>query len=151
MNVRLVASLAAGALFGAGLALSGMTDPRLVLAFLDVAGAFDPTLAFVLGGAVAVTVPGYRFVLRRAHPRFDTRFHVPDNRRIDLRLVAGGGDLRDRLGHRGLLSGPGLGRARGRREDGMAVRARDDRGQPAAALDGSPAFGVNALQSASTA
>lgn len=106
MNVRLVASLAAGALFGAGLALSGMTDPRLVLAFLDVAGAFDPTLAFVLGGAVAVTVPGYRFVLRRAHPRFDTRFHLPDNRRIDLRLVAGAAIFGIGWGIAGYCPGP---------------------------------------------
>ncbi|HEX7769941.1 MAG TPA: DUF6691 family protein, partial [Dokdonella sp.] len=68
MNARLMASLAAGALFGAGLALSGMTDPARVLGFLDVAGAFDPTLAFVLGGAVAVAVPGFRLVLRRPKP-----------------------------------------------------------------------------------
>src|SRR5690606_22305014 len=88
MNARLIASLAAGALFGAGLALSGMTDPGLVLAFLDVAGDFDPTLAFVLGGAVAVTVPGFRLVLRRRKPLLAERFHLPDNRRIDLRLAA---------------------------------------------------------------
>lgn len=52
------AALAAGALFGMGLAMSGMTDARRVLGFLDVAGDFDPTLAFVLGGAVATTLPG---------------------------------------------------------------------------------------------
>lgn len=106
MNARLIASLAAGALFGAGLALSGMTDPGLVLAFLDVTGDFDPTLAFVLGGAVAVTVPGFRLVLRRRKPLLAERFHLPDNRRIDLRLAAGAAIFGVGWGIAGYCPGP---------------------------------------------
>lgn len=63
-----IAALLSGALFGLGLAMSGMTDPRIVLGFLDVFGDFDPTLAFVLGGAVTTTALLFRLVLRRGSP-----------------------------------------------------------------------------------
>ena len=65
---RLVTTLVAGILFGAGLALSGMTNPAKVLGFLDIAGRWDASLLFVLGAAVGVTVVAFRFVLR--HPVF---------------------------------------------------------------------------------
>ena len=63
-----LAALASGALFGVGLAMSGMTDARIVLGFLDVAGDFDPTLLFVLGGAVLTTALLFRPVLARDRP-----------------------------------------------------------------------------------
>ena len=68
----------AGLLFGLGLAISGMVNPARVLAFLDVAGAWDPTLAFVMMGALAVTTPGFRFVQGRARPWFGAGFALPD-------------------------------------------------------------------------
>ncbi|HSM19961.1 MAG TPA: DUF6691 family protein, partial [Hyphomicrobiales bacterium] len=66
----LLTALLSGLLFGAGLAISGMVNPAKVLNFLDLAGSFDPTLLFVLGGAVVTTVIGYKLVLPRAEPLF---------------------------------------------------------------------------------
>lgn len=66
--IRLLSSLAAGLIFGFGLILSGMTDPARVRGFLDVAGAWDPTLVFVLAGAVIVTFAGYRLIGRTVPP-----------------------------------------------------------------------------------
>ncbi len=83
------AALLAGALFGAGLALSRMTDPNVVLGFLDVAGDFDPRLAFVLAGAVATTGVAFRLVLRRRRPLLADRFRLPLSRAIDRPLVIG--------------------------------------------------------------
>jgi uncharacterized membrane protein YedE/YeeE len=100
--------LLSGGLFAIGLALSGMTDPGKVLAFLDVAGAWDPTLAFVMGGAV-----GFHFLwLRFVAPRFDAR--VPSSRRaptaagIDARLVGGAAVFGVGWGLSGYCPGPAL-------------------------------------------
>lgn len=70
-------ALLAGLLFGFGLGLSQMVDRDRVLGFLDVTGPWDPTLLFVLGGAVGVTVISFRFVLRRSHPLFSPSFICP--------------------------------------------------------------------------
>lgn len=86
---RVVSALLAGVLFGAGLAVAQMTNPRKVLDFLDVAGAWDPSLLVVLGAAVAVTTVGYRFVMRRPRPLFDDTFHLPGRRDLEPRLAAG--------------------------------------------------------------
>lgn len=86
---RWFAALLAGALFGAGLALSRMTDPNVVLGFLDVAGDFEPRLAFVLAGAVATTGVAFRLVLRRRRPLLADRFRLPLSRAIDRPLVIG--------------------------------------------------------------
>ena len=77
-------ALGAGMLFGLGLAMSGMTDARRVLGFLDVAGAFDPTLLFVLGGAVVTTTIAFRFVLARPRPIFAEAFRLPAATRVDV-------------------------------------------------------------------
>jgi uncharacterized membrane protein YedE/YeeE len=84
-----IAALAAGALFGLGLAMSGMTDARRVLGFLDLFGAFDPTLLFVLAGAVATTLLLFRVVLRRGSPVLTDTFHVSNLRQIDRPLLGG--------------------------------------------------------------
>ncbi len=76
MKQNLVA-LIAGVLFGFGLGVSQMIDRDRVLGFLDVAGIWDPTLLFVLGGAVIVTVIAFRFVLRLPHPLVTEKFHLP--------------------------------------------------------------------------
>ena len=84
-------SLVAGVVFGLGLAVAEMTNPLKVLDFLDLAGHWDPSLAFVMGGALAVAIPGYRLVLARKAPRFEPKFQLPDTKLIDMKLVAGSG------------------------------------------------------------
>lgn len=87
--MRAFSALLCGLVFGLGLALAGMTSPQKVLAFLDVAGDWDPALLCVLGGAVVTAAIAFRFVLKRPRPVFDARFHVGDARRIDAPLVIG--------------------------------------------------------------
>jgi uncharacterized membrane protein YedE/YeeE len=84
-----VAALASGTVFGFGLALSGMLDPTRVQGFLDIFGAWDPSLVFVLGGAVLVAYMGIQIMDRMARPAFDDTFHVPEKREIDAPLVIG--------------------------------------------------------------
>ncbi|MEG1680345.1 MAG: DUF6691 family protein, partial [Stenotrophomonas sp.] len=84
-----LAAMVSGALFGLGLAVSGMTDPQRILGFLDVFGDFNPALLFVLGGAVGTTMLLFRFVLRRPTPVFAERFQISDLRSIDRSLLIG--------------------------------------------------------------
>lgn len=104
----LLLALIAGLLFGAGLALGGMTDPAVVLGFLDVAGAWNPTLAFVMGGALAVTFAGYRLTLRRARPLLAECFSLPTARAIDARLLGGAALFGVGWGLAGYCPGPAL-------------------------------------------
>ncbi len=101
-------ALFAGLLFGAGLALGGMTDPAVVLGFLDVAGAWNPALAFVMGGALAVTFLGYRLAFRRARPWLAGRFDLPPLRAIDARLLGGAALFGVGWGLAGYCPGPAL-------------------------------------------
>ncbi|ODT66271.1 MAG: permease [Pelagibacterium sp. SCN 63-23] len=78
-----------GLIFGTGIALSGMANPAKVLNFFDIAGTWDPSLAFVMGGALMVTAIGYRFVLKRDKPVYEAKFHLPANRKLDTPLIAG--------------------------------------------------------------
>jgi len=78
-----------GLLFGLGLGLSGMSNPARVLGFLDVVGTWDPTLAFVMCGALAVTIPGFFLQRKTARPWFSARFNVPERSDLDRPLVAG--------------------------------------------------------------
>lgn len=87
--MRLVYTFLIGAIFGTGIALSGMANPAKVLNFFDIAGSWDPSLAFVMGGALLVTFIGYRLVLPRKAPLFDRSFHLPTSKLIDARLVGG--------------------------------------------------------------
>lgn len=87
---KFIFSLVTGAIFGTGIAVSGMANPAKVLNFFDFAGTWDPSLIFVMGGALLTTAIGYRLVFKaRAAPLFDREFHLPINRVIDARLVAG--------------------------------------------------------------
>ena len=106
--MRLVSFLALGALFAVGLGISGMTQPFKVLGFLDVFGAWDPALAFVMGSAVAVTFIGYRFVLARPHPFLGASFDMPSRRNIDVQLLAGASLFGVGWGLAGFCPGPGL-------------------------------------------
>ncbi|MCG8494069.1 MAG: YeeE/YedE family protein [Sneathiellales bacterium] len=98
----------AGVLFGFGLALSGMLSPGKVIGFLDVAGNWDPSLAFVMGGAVAITVVSFRLLLKRPVPVFDSKFHLPTSNDIDKRLIIGAGLFGLGWGIGGLCPGPAL-------------------------------------------
>ena len=87
--LRIIAALGCGIVFGIGLAISQMINPAKVLAFFDVFGSWDPSLAFVMGGAVAVTIVAFRYILRRPQPLIEPRFFLPTRRDIDARLVGG--------------------------------------------------------------
>ena len=87
--MHLLTGLVSGLVFGLGLVVSGMIDPAKVLNFLDIAGSWDPSLAFVMAGAVAVTFAGYRLVHARARPLLAERFDLPARRDIDARLMSG--------------------------------------------------------------
>jgi uncharacterized membrane protein YedE/YeeE len=94
MNRRQGATSAvAGLLFGGGLVLSGMVNPEKVLRFLDLgaipAGGWDPSLAFVMGGALAVALPAFALARRRAKPLLGEAFHLPERGAVDLRLILG--------------------------------------------------------------
>ena len=78
-----------GLVFGLGISISGMANPAKVLNFFDVAGTWDPSLAFVMGGALITTMIGYTFVLKRPAPTFGEVFHLPHAKDIDLRLIGG--------------------------------------------------------------
>jgi hypothetical protein len=104
--MHVLAALACGLVFGAGLALSGMTNPAKVLAFLDVAGAWDATLAFVMGGALAVNAAAYAATRRRASPLFADAFALPTRRDLDARLLGGAALFGVGWGLVGLCPGP---------------------------------------------
>lgn len=78
-----------GLIFGTGIAFSGMANPAKVLNFFDIAGTWDPSLAFVMGGALLVTAIGYRFVFKRDKPVWEAKFHLPANRKLDTPLIVG--------------------------------------------------------------
>ena len=102
------AALLCGSLFGIGLAIARMTDPLVVLGFLDVFGDFDPTLAFVLLGATVTTAIAFHFVTRRARPIVAAEFQLPATRTIDLPLVLGAAIFGVGWGLAGYCPGPAL-------------------------------------------
>lgn len=87
--MRLISSYIIGLIFGIGISISGMGNPAKVVNFFDVAGTWDPSLAFVMAGAVVVTFIGYKLVLARPKPVQEDRFYVPTNSKIDTRLIGG--------------------------------------------------------------
>jgi uncharacterized membrane protein YedE/YeeE len=103
-----LASLAAGVVFGAGLALADMTNPAKVQNFLDVFGAWDPSLAFVMGTALVTSALGYRVARRRGAPLLASVFSLPDRSDLDLRLAAGAALFGVGWGLGGLCPGPAL-------------------------------------------
>lgn len=140
--------LLSGVIFGAGLSLSGMINPRKVLAFLDVTGAWDPTLLLVMIAAVVTPMVLFRVVLRRDNPLFDTRFHIPTRRDIDGPLLIGSALFGIGWGIAGYCPGPaiaafsvdlrepaifGLAMAAGMYLRGFVQRLQRGRAKPAAA------------------
>ena len=104
----MIAAVLAGALFAFGLAVSGMTNPAKVTAFLDLGGAWDPSLAFVMVGAIAAYVPFLRLARRRARPVLAEKFHWPAVASIDAKLVGGSALFGIGWGLSGYCPGPAL-------------------------------------------
>ena len=104
----LVPAIVVGLIFGAGLALSEMINPARVLAFLDVAGNWDPTLAFVLGGALIPSAMGYWLSRRMKRPLFDQQFRIPQNRTVEPKLLAGAAIFGIGWGLAGFCPGPAI-------------------------------------------
>ena len=103
-----VVEFAVGLLFGLGLILSGMTDPGKVLGFLDLAGAWDPSLAFVMGGAIAVAFFAFAVARKRATAFLGGAIELPESRRIDPRLLTGSLVFGVGWGLAGFCPGPAL-------------------------------------------
>jgi uncharacterized protein len=87
--MRILASYLIGLVFGVGISISGMANPAKVLNFFDLFGTWDPSLAFVMGGAVVTTFIGYRYVLKRPKPFLEGKFQLPTRRDLDLPLILG--------------------------------------------------------------
>jgi uncharacterized membrane protein YedE/YeeE len=104
----LVMSLVSGLLFGIGLTLSDMINPQRVLGFLDVAGSWDPTLAFVMGGALLVTFPAFQLVKKFGQPVCAAQFQIPTNKVIDTKLVTGSAMFGIGWGLVGFCPGPAI-------------------------------------------
>ena len=109
MNWRFLgAALVSGALFGVGLSMSGMVNADRVLGFLDVFGSWDPTLMFVLGGAVMTTLALFPLIRRAGKPVLDACFHLPASTQVDRRLVFGSAIFGIGWGLAGYCPGPAL-------------------------------------------
>lgn len=108
LSRKLLPPLGSGFLFGMGLTVSGMTDPQRVRGFLDIFGDWDPTLAFVMGGAVLVMAVAWRFQARMARPVFGEKFSLPDRTDLDPRLLTGAIVFGIGWGVAGLCPGPAL-------------------------------------------
>jgi uncharacterized protein len=106
--LRMFVNLFAGALFGLGLAVSGMVNPQKVIAFLDVAGNWDPTLAFVMSGALLVTIPAFRQIFKRPRPVLADEFELPTKKDVDARLLGGSALFGVGWGLSGFCPGPAV-------------------------------------------
>lgn len=106
--VSFLVNLGLGLLFGVGLVVSGMSNPAKVLNFLDLFGTWDPSLAFVMGGAVVVAFIGYRLVLGRDAPVAGDAFQIPTRKDIDMRLAGGAALFGVGWGLGGFCPGPAL-------------------------------------------
>ena len=108
MNRQFSIALLAGTLFGAGLAVSGMADPQRVRGFLDLFGTWDPTLAFVMGGAIVPMALAWRIQKRMTSPLSVEQFSLPTNRDLDPRLIGGAALFGIGWGVAGLCPGPAI-------------------------------------------
>jgi uncharacterized protein len=105
---QVLAALGTGIVFGLGLAISQMVDPAKVLGFLDLAGDWDPSLAFVMGGAVAVSFFGFRAAAARIRPFFAAAFQMPKATDLDARLLGGAALFGVGWGLVGICPGPAI-------------------------------------------
>jgi uncharacterized membrane protein YedE/YeeE len=107
-TLRNLAALGSGVVFGLGLSLAQMTNPDKVLNFLDISGAWDPSLLLVLGGAVVLSALGFRLVFRRGAPLWDRLFHLPLTRAVDTPLIVGSALFGIGWGLSGYCPGPAI-------------------------------------------
>lgn len=107
-NLQKALPFVSGLIFGFGLILSGMTDPLRIQAFLDLAGAWNPAMALVMGGAIAVTLPTYTWVRRRGRNALGAAVSLPDRKTITPRLLIGSGLFGLGWGLSGVCPGPGI-------------------------------------------
>jgi len=106
--MKLIMALVAGLVFGLGLIVSGMTDPSKVIGFLNLAGSWDPSLAFVMGGAILVGLVAFRLAARRPKSLLGDPMRIPGARQIDRRLILGGLTFGIGWGLAGYCPGPAL-------------------------------------------
>jgi uncharacterized protein len=106
--LKMLVNLFAGVLFGLGLAVSGMVDPQKVIGFLDVAGHWDPTLAFVMGGALLVAIPAFRLIFRHSRPVLADDFDLPTKDSLDASLLGGAALFGVGWGLSGFCPGPSV-------------------------------------------
>jgi len=106
--MRIIATLFCGLIFGAGLVISGMVQPTKVLGFLDIFGAWDPSLEVVMAAALAVSVPGFMLANQRPQPWLAPQYFWPGKSQIDLPLMAGAALFGVGWGLVGLCPGPAL-------------------------------------------
>lgn len=106
--MQIVTAFVTGLLFGLGLILSGMTDPTKVTGFLDIAGTWNPSLIFVMGGAILVAMVAFRIAGTRIHALLGGAMHLPTTRQIDKRLILGGVIFGIGWGLAGYCPGPAL-------------------------------------------
>lgn len=105
---KIIFGFISGLIFGLGLVISGMSNPAKVLNFLDLFGTFDPSLLFVMGGAIGVVFVGYKLVLRREQPILGDLFQIPTRKDIDKNLVIGAAFFGIGWGIGGFCPGPAL-------------------------------------------
>lgn len=106
--MRIFIAIIAGLLFGVGMGLSQMMDPARAIGFMDITGVWDPTLLFVLPGALLVAAIAFRFILRRPRPVLDAKFYVPSRRDIDRPLIMGAAIFGIGWGISGYCPGPAV-------------------------------------------
>ena len=124
----IVAPLVCGLIFGTGLLISGMVQPTKVLGFLDIFGAWDPSLAVVMAAALAVAVPGFMLARKRPRPVLAGQYFWPGKSEIDAPLVRGGRAVRNRMGPCRPMPGSGAGEPRDAVAGRHRVRCRHGRG-----------------------
>mgnify|MGYP003633116425 CR=1 FL=1 len=108
MRANALVALLAGTLFGAGLAISGMTDPGKVIGFLDLAGQWDPSLAFVMGAAICISLPTFQLLRGRSKPVFASQYFLPTKQDLDPQLILGAVLFGIGWGIAGLCPGPAI-------------------------------------------
>ena len=108
MLIRVIVPLLCGLLFGTGLEISGMTDTRVVLGFLDITGVWDPSLMLVMVGALSITVPGFWLAQKRTTPILTKQFHLPDSCKIESKPLIGSAIFGIGWGLYGYCPGPAL-------------------------------------------
>ncbi|WP_299593310.1 DUF6691 family protein [uncultured Microbulbifer sp.] len=108
MNKATISAFIAGLIFSVGLLLSGMANPEKVLGFLDLFGAWDPSLALVMGGAIAVGLPAFTIARKRERAVLGGPVHLPGNRKLDRRLLLGSLVFGIGWGLAGFCPGPGI-------------------------------------------